>query len=362
MNETEPQSPNATRLPCPYKAFPDSSYWKRAVADVAPAEFDPVLEAPFVIGTDDRVATAGSCFAQHIARHLAQSGFRYHVAEQAPASIHPAVARRYNYGTFSARYGNLYTTRQLRQLVDRALGRFVPAEPFWPERGGWVDPFRPQIQPIPFASVREAELDRQQHLKSVRTMLAEMDVFVFTLGLTETWESVADGAVFPVCPGCGSGSFDPQRYRFVNLDYEQVRDDLLHALRTIRKVNAKCRFILTVSPVPLIATAEKRHVLVATSYSKSVLRAAAEAVSRSVDACAYFPSFEIITGPQAGARYFEPDLRSVREEGVEHVMRVFFRHFTVAPAVKRETAPAAGVHGRSESMDVVCDEEILDRI
>ena len=43
---------------------------------------------------------------------------------------------------------------------------------------------------------------------------------------------------------------------------------------------------------------------------------------------AYFPSFEIITGHYNHGRYFAPDLRSVTEEGVSHVMRVFLRHYT----------------------------------
>ena len=41
-------------------------------------------------------------------------------------------------------------------------------------------------------------------------------------------------------------------------------------------MNPKARLVLTVSPVPLAATASGSHVLPATIYSKSVLRAAAQ--------------------------------------------------------------------------------------
>ena len=354
--------------PCPYKTLPDSAFWKRSVAQLSWTDMDPVLSAPFQITPAMKVATAGSCFAQHIARHLSRSGYKYYVEEAAPICVHPDVARRFNYGTFSARFGNVYTTRQLRQLIDRALGQFFPEEPFWQEFDGYVDPFRPQIQPVPFASLREAELDRASHLQAVKRMLESMDVFVFTLGLTESWESTIDGAVFPVCPGCGAGAFDSNRYRFVNLTYEDVVTDLQYVVKTIRSINPRCRFIFTVSPVPLIATADNSHVLTATTYSKAVLRVAAETIVNQTNMAAYFPSYEIVSGPHTRGRYFEEDLRGVREEGVEHVMRVFFRHFTdrvgdsPASSPKLDLASSHFPPSVSNTMDVVCDEEILDNI
>jgi hypothetical protein len=353
----------ALQQECPYKSMPPTSYWRRSVAEVHYRSIDPVVDAAVIVKSTDRVATAGSCFAQHIARRLRDSGFTYFVAERAPSCIHPDIAARYNYGTFSARYGNVYTTRQLRQLVDRAHGIFTPAEPFWLERDRVIDPFRPQIQPGGFQSLREAELDREYHLFSVRQMLRTMNVFVFTLGLTETWESVEDGAVFPICPGCGAGSFSDKKYRFLNLGYEEVRDDLLHVVKAIRQVNPDCRFIFTVSPVPLIATADRQHVLTATTYSKSVLRVAAETVTSMTPGAAYFPSYEIVSGAHARGQYFDDDLRSVKEEGVNHVMSVFFRHFTEAdqtPAAQPESQPSTAP--RTSGMDLICDEEILEKL
>ena len=50
-----------------------------------PCLLDPVVSAKFTIGRDHKVATAGSCFAQHIARKLQATGFNYFVAEKARA-------------------------------------------------------------------------------------------------------------------------------------------------------------------------------------------------------------------------------------------------------------------------------------
>ena len=89
----------------------------------------------------------------------------------------------------------------------------------------------------------------------------------------------------------------------------------------LRKSNEQVRFIITVSPVPLVATATDSHVLLASTYSKSVLRVAAQQVAESVAGVTYFPAFEIVTGPQAPFEFFEADRRNVSEMAVAEVMK-----------------------------------------
>lgn len=353
----------------PYKALPEKAFWRRAVARPACREVDPVGRFDLRLTRDTRIATAGSCFAQHVARHLQRSGFNYYVAEPGHPVLPPRVRTAQNYGMFSARYGNIYTARQLRQLIERAYRRFAPAESAWIGEDGTVrDPFRPAVQPGGFVSVDEMEIDRSQHLAAVRRMFETLDVFVFTLGLTECWESREDGAVFPVCPGVEGGVFDPSRYAFRNQTVGEVVDDMNAFIWALRAVNPAAQVILTVSPVPLMATAAPdAHVLTATTHSKAVLRVAAEMVTTAQDFVHYFPSYEIITGAHARGAYFAEDLRNVTEAGVEHVMRLLMRH-----AAGIETAPAPGgpeaapVPDASTELarhfvEVECDEVALDR-
>jgi hypothetical protein len=191
-----------------------------------------------------------------------------------------------------------------------------------------------------------------------------MDVFVFTLGLTETWVHASDGAAYPTCPGVVAGEFDPSLHRLLNLSVAEVASDMKAAICLMRERNPQAKVILTVSPVPLMATAEDRHVLVSTVYSKSVLRVAAEMVTRELNDVAYFPAFEIITGIFNRGAYFAEDLRSVREEGVEHVMRLFFQHATeaateVAPAPSPAETESDFEKRLSDVVNVLCDEERL---
>lgn len=353
---------------CPYREVADTAFWSKAVAGQAAQSLDPVVAVPFKITREDKIATAGSCFAQHISKRLSAAQYNYFVVESGYPRMPDALRTRFNYGTFSARYGNIYSARQLLQLMNRAYDEFVPTEPFWRSGSHWVDPFRPFIQPNGFETLQEAELDRAQHLWAVRALLETLDIFVFTLGLTETWICKEDGSVLPVCPGCGVGTFDADRYAFKNFEVEEIIADLSSFMKKLRRVNPNARVILTVSPVPLVATYSGNHVLPATTYSKSVLRVAADRIARSEENCVYFPSYEIVTGAFNRGQYFEKDLRSVSEAGVDHVMKVFFRHFSAEPLPVEEKKPAPepapatlgaidGPRARTV-LDEICDEYV----
>lgn len=346
----------------PYKNIDDYRFWSRAMTAPAPAHVDPVVLARR-IGFDDKVATMGSCFAQHLARHIQRSGLNYYVAESAPDGMNEALARERNYGVFSARYGNVYTVRQAVQLFDRAFGGFEPVDDVWRRGEHFVDAFRPQIEPEGWESAAAVRLAARTHLNDVRNVFARCDWFVFTLGLTEAWRSKLDGAVYPMAPGVAGGTFDPERYEFINFTAQQVTDDLVQLIQRIRVVNPGVRILLTVSPVPLIATYEKRHVWVSTTYSKAALRVAADEAERRFDDVIYFPSYEVITSPAAGGKYYADDLRQVTDLGVKHVMRVFGKHFLPVGADNQVGSTPAAASTSYLPLDedgVVCDEEVIE--
>lgn len=349
----------------PYRDAPADRFWRKAVALPGIAT-DPVTPLPFRISPTDRIMTAGSCFAQHISRHLRKSGFDFLVTEPAHPLLPDAVAEAFHYGRFTARYGNIYTARQLLQLLHRAEGRLKPLDGAWKEDDGrWIDPLRPLIHPGGFASLEELERDRTQHLVAVMQAFERLDVLVFTLGLTESWVAAMDGTVYPACPGTAGGRFDASLHHFHNQSAGEVIADLTDFINGLRRINPRARVILTVSPVPLVATATDRHVLQATSYSKAVLRVAAESVAITLPDVAYFPSYEIITGPQARGHYFADDLRSVTDEGVDRVMNLFFAHAVesdddLTPLASRKKPSDEFFERAHATADLLCDEEKMD--
>ena len=337
----------------PYRGLPPHHFWKTAVAG-AGAGLDPVTALPFRIGPQDRVAAAGSCFAQHIARNLTASGFDFLRTEGGEDSA------------FSARFGNVYTARQLRQLMLRAYGLLRPMDTAWQlPGGGWVDPFRPQMLGPGMPDAEQVAAAREDHLAAVRAMFEQCTVFIFTLGLTEAWLA-ADGAALPVPPGVLGVVDGASAARFHNFSLDEVCLDLEAFLVDLVHVNPSVRVILTVSPVALAATHEDRHVLVSNTLSKATLRLAAEAMRARHGRVCYFPSYEIVTAPANAPHAFAPDMRSVTEVGVARVMALFNRHMLGAAEVPLPLAAAAApvitaaMQAEFEARaKILCDEELL---
>jgi len=322
----------------PYKSSPDRAFWKRAFA--SDWDVSTLLDGEPLIRRGERVASAGSCFAANIVPYLQAAGIEYVRRDLPPAAFADLTDTHFNYSRFSAAYGNIYTPRQAAQLLRRALGRFRPVEDRWRIAADLiVDPFRPGLQ-FPATCEREFDLLTAQHLSQVLEAISAADVFVFTLGLTEAWLSSEDGAVFPACPGTVAGVFDPERHVCKNFTAAEIRGDLEELIDLLREVRPGIRVVLTVSPVPLVATAMPEHVLVASVYSKSVLRVAAGEVTKLKPAVSYFPAYEIVTGPQAPADFFEIDCREPSAAGIAAVMRAFLARCECASQLEETSVRA----------------------
>lgn len=203
---------------------------------------------------------------------------------------------------------------------------------------------------------------RSAHLDAVRRVFQNSSVFVFTLGLTETWRAVADGAAFPVAPGVVSDAVAPEPYEFHNFTYAEVTADLNRFLEDLRHVNPAVRVVLTISPVPLTATYTDEHVLVATTHSKSILRAACSAAEAAFDFVYYFPSYEVISGHFNRGRYYNPNLRTVTTEGVAHVMALFRQTYCgAAPEEIPIERLRVGLSSETDADMPICDEEEIVR-
>ncbi|MCC6305349.1 MAG: GSCFA domain-containing protein [Rhodobacteraceae bacterium] len=356
----------------PYAALPAAAYWRSGVAERRAEPGPDWVRPKWPVTRAMRIATAGSCFAQHLGRRLRREGFDVIDAEPAPALLPPALHEAHGYGIYSGRYGNLYTARQFRQLAEEAFGRRAMATIVWEREGRFVDALRPTIEPEGHGTAAAVLAHRRHHLDRVGDLLRAADLVVFTLGLTESWEDAETGTVFPVCPGTVAGRFDPARHRFRNLTVAETAGDLraLRALLHEVRPGRPPRFLLTVSPVPLTATASGAHVMLATVHSKAVLRAAAGELAAECDDVDYFPSYEIVTNPWSAGTGYGANLRSVTEASVETVMRTFLAVHApgpaaAAPAAAATPAPAAGAVAAApsddaEAMAVKCDEELLD--
>jgi len=343
----------------PYEDLPPEAFWRSAVSGRTVETVGIIHRPKFAIDPSMKLAMAGSCFAQQLSRHLRARGFSVIDREPPPPGLTKDEEKRYGFGLYSARYGNVYTARQLRLLAEEAFGKFVPGDAVWTRDGRYYDALRPSVEPDGLETAQAVREQRKFHLRQVREVISSADVFVFTLGLTESWIDANTGAAYPTAPGVVSGTYDPNTHVFKNFTAQEVYADLRAFLTLAKRRNPDMKLVLTVSPQRPVATATGKHVLAAAFYSKAALRAAAGQLESEEADVDYFPSYEMVTSPLAGNRYFNDNLRTVSDAGAAFAMDAFFAAYGgVEQNPPPEAAPPPQAVRSQE--DVVCEDEIID--
>lgn len=287
---------------------PDRRRWSSATAGGLKPEEIGTFTAPLIRETDT-VASIGTPLATRIIPALRARKFGLLRGEQR----HPALANippeAEEYERFGAGYGEVWSARELLQLIRRCTRRFAPKEDRRHEGDIVVDVFRPRLR-YPARSDREFDLLLDRHLNAVRSAFRRSSVLIVALAASEVRESIVDGAVLPGPPADG---FDAERHAIRTLTVEETVTDLESAILELRSINPGIRVILMVSPEPLGETAAPVHVLAADAYGKAILRVAMEQTAR-LPGVAYFPAMEILA--MRGAAAFDKSGRTLSSKAV----------------------------------------------
>jgi hypothetical protein len=334
----------------PYKALPEQNFWKKGVFETQEL-IAPIMSKKFTISPNDNLVTAGSCFAQNVAKHLkGNSDVSFYTAEEI----------REGDPVFSGRYGNIYTAQQLLQLFDECESGNVDENCAIRRLDGrYVDVNRPYMYANGFETPQDVLNARREHIVAVRKVFRQADIFVFTLGLTEAWRSPNLERVFPICPGIYSDDTSLE-YEFKNYSFTETESAMNEFIHRISEINPNVKVILTVSPVPLTATYTKDHVLVATMHSKSVLRVVcSEMVSKHENAF-YFPSYEMIANAYTiDSAYSQENLREIKTDAIKDVMRFFDSEYMGKEvSIAQKTVSKSG---DAPDDDVLCDDVEIEK-
>ena len=284
--------------------------------------FTPRITPKFKFAREDKFYAIGSCFARGIEHALTGRGVA--VESMAPefAKLQPVNKEVTGLG-FTNKYNTFSILSDLRWALDPDAA-FPVDSIFQVTESTWFDPHStPTLELAGFSET----LSRRALMQTVAKRVAHCHGLIITLGLVEVWRDCEADVYTNSTPIRSVLKPNPNRYEFHLTSFVENWDSLesIHALLT-RYGHPDLRIVISVSPVPLMATFSKMDVVVANSYGKSLLRTLAQewaAAHQNVD---YFPSYEIVQNSDRAA-VWESDLRHVRGAAVQHIMDLFLQSY-----------------------------------
>ncbi|MFB2593632.1 GSCFA domain-containing protein [Paracoccus sp. p4-l81] len=246
-----------------------------------------------LITHDTQITAFGSCFAANISNWLSRRHFRVLTREES--------ARRAYVVAFGEGMVNSFVIRQQFEwawegkVFDQALWHGYDAKSYG---------YDPEVQ------------------AETRRIFDETDLFILTFGLSEVWYDEPTGNVFwRTIP---KDAYDPARHKFRVSSVEENEANIRAIHDLIRKHRPDARIIITLSPIPLIATFRDNSCLTSNAVSKAILRVAIDNVMRDLGPeghIFYWPSYELVT--DIFHLPYKPDRRHPRNEVLDFIMTQF---------------------------------------
>jgi hypothetical protein len=257
--------------------------------------------ATFRFSRDDLIFTVGSCFAREIEKTLTALDFTLPTTRlQTPADERASAVPN--------EILNKYTTSAVVNELRWGLGlEAFPEDGFLPVRDGLVhDPhLNPSTPPVTI----ERAVQRRKKIHELVATLPSCRIVILTLGLVETWFDKKTELFLNGTPPRPAMTAEPDRFTLHRQSYADIRADLetIHQLLTDHG-HPNFKMLISVSPVPFKATFSGQDAIRANTYSKSVLRAAAEEFWASHDNVDYFPSYEMVTLSDRNNAYLDDQI------------------------------------------------------
>lgn len=258
----------------------------------------PYVQPKPIIGKDSKLFVIGSCFTRELDFALAKRGrLCLHTLEykhQAETTLRNRGCSIEEYGI--SKYNCFSVLNELRWALDKKF-RF-PEEAIVqdPRNGLFVDLHGGGGTRI-FNGVPD-KLDALQYRQALMTnvfkKITECDVILITLGVAEVWFDNKTKLYINISPTSSISENYPNRFSFEVSTFNQNMA-ALEEIYTLLKQHCRpgFRIIVMMGPSPLYATFTNRDILTANTYSKAMLRTAADCWAQAHEEIEYFPSFEM---------------------------------------------------------------------
>jgi tetratricopeptide (TPR) repeat protein len=247
---------------------------------------------PKFLGKDTRIFTMGSCFARNLSRSLTDNGY---------VSRHMEISEHIN------------TTFANRVFVD------------WLGDADIDDAIRQRIvELLPPGWSKENTIE----------IIKNSDIFILTLGVAPAFFDRTTGNFVLLRPNLLNSRTLAEKYLFRTTSVKENVDNVLYLIDFVRKISPHLKIVVTVSPIPLIASFECESAVQADCLSKSTMRLVAHDVvnGSNISNILYWPSFEVFrwAGSNCSNYYAADDGAAwhVSEEKVAGTIRAFVEMFS----------------------------------
>jgi len=301
--------------------------WPKSVSD---PRFIPIvspkINSNFQLFPTDKIFCMGSCFARNVEIQLAKIGFDV-VSLQINNPYAPGA---WGGNNFLIRYNPFSMMNELEWALNNQ--ETFPAEGIlYVNDDLWQDPHS-HSHYEPHSLSRLMEL--REMVTGVHKRVKECRIFVLTLGLVEAWYDKKIQKYMNLNPSKSATLLEPDRFEMHILDYDDVKKCLIRIHELLSKFgHPDVKVIVTTSPVPLSSTGRGIDVITANTYSKSVLRSAAEWFGVHYKNVDYFPSYETVM-LSARDLVFEEDARHVKGSAVMHIMQKMIQSYVPVEYLK----------------------------
>lgn len=303
-------------------ADPGDALGKYAFQRLRQIFFAPHIVPKFKLHRNDAFYAIGSCFARGVENCLQTNGIAVESVAPEFAKLQPAKE-----GTSALGFTNKYNTFSMLNELSWALD----PEAGFPKESivrltdtTWYDPHTNPT--LSFVGLEET-LERRALMQTVTSRVKSCRAVIVTLGLAEVWRDIQTDVYLNCTPIPSLFKTEPDRYEFHLTSFGQnwVNLEAIYDLLT-RYGHPDFHVIVTVSPVPLMNTFSTMDIVTANAWAKSLLRAVAQEWAMAHANVDYFPSYEMVQNSDRAA-VWETDLRHVTGQGVQHIMKLFLRHY-----------------------------------
>ncbi|MBA4491260.1 GSCFA domain-containing protein [Paracoccus sp. S1E-3] len=267
----------------------------------------PSVQPRFSIRPGETVFTIGSCFAREIEEYLTGFTVPTQGLKLGPELVDGrpnSILNEYNAGSMAQRIEWAVAGRDTTAIAGLTTAM----------EGGEVD----LLLSKGLAVSNDQLMQVRSLIDSVYSALPAADCVILTLGMTEVWRDEETGLYLNRIPNPREMRRSAGRYSFVNFTPDGCYQQMAQAIQRLKAAGV-AKVLVTVSPVPLASTFERRDCVISNSYSKATLRVVADMLTRDFDFVDYFPSYEIVQS--GGLESYLPDHIHVKPIVVKRIMR-----------------------------------------